>query len=178
MNSSTHKPRVRDRANSSRQWWTTLNRSSPAPSSPFEDVSLAATPDALAGEFTVGVDLGQSFDPTAVAVVRKLQGTSDAPIFQIGHLERLPLHTPYGAVVNHVGHLIQRLRAPAELVIDYHGRRQTRVRHVPDRGPRADRRLDCCWRRANKRAADLPRPQADADLARAGLTAWRPAEDT
>ena len=98
-----------------------MNRSSPAPSSPFEDVSLAATPDALAGEFTVGVDLGQSFDPTAVAVVRKLQGTSDAPIFQIGHLERLPLHTNYGAVVNHVGHLIQRLRAPAELVIDYTG---------------------------------------------------------
>jgi hypothetical protein len=91
------------------------------PSSPFEDVSLAATPDALAGEFTVGVDLGQSFDPTAVAVVRKLQGTSDAPIFQIGHLERLPLQTPYPGVVNHVGHLIQRLRGPAELVIDYTG---------------------------------------------------------
>jgi hypothetical protein len=99
----------------------TLNPSSPAPSSPFDDVSLAASPDALAGEFTVGVDLGQSFDPTAVAVVRKLHGASDAPIFQIGHLERLPLQTPYPGVVNHVGHLIQRLRGPSELVIDYTG---------------------------------------------------------
>jgi len=84
-------------------------------------VSLAASPDALAAEFTVGVDLGQSFDPTAVAVVRKLRGISDAPIFQIGHLERLPLQTPYPGVVNHVGHLIQRLRGPSELVIDYTG---------------------------------------------------------
>jgi hypothetical protein len=90
-------------------------------SNPFEDVRLAATPNAPAGEFTVGVDLGQSFDPTAIAVVRKIHDTNDRPIFQIGHLERLPLHTSYPAVVSHVGHLIQRLRGPAELVIDYTG---------------------------------------------------------
>jgi hypothetical protein len=95
--------------------------SNPSFPSPFEDVSPAAAPDAPAGEFTVGVDLGQSFDPTAVAVIRKLHADTDRPIFQVGHLQRLPLQTSYPAVVNHVGRLISHLRGPSELVIDYTG---------------------------------------------------------
>jgi hypothetical protein len=98
---------------------TPLNHSS-APS-PFEDVSPATSSDALAAEYTVGCDLGQSFDPTAVAVVRKLHAGTDRPIFQVGHLERLPLQMPYPAQVNHVAHLMARLRAPAELVLDITG---------------------------------------------------------
>jgi hypothetical protein len=86
---------------------------------PLEEVS-AATPDAHA-EYTIGVDLGQSFDPTAIAIIRKLGGNTDAPIFQVGHLERLPLQTPYPGVVAHVGRLLQRLRGQSELVIDYTG---------------------------------------------------------
>jgi hypothetical protein len=42
-------------------------------SSLFEDVSIGATPDAGVGDFTIGVDLGQSQDYTAIAVVRKIE---------------------------------------------------------------------------------------------------------
>ncbi len=79
--------------------------------------------------YTVGVDLGQSEDPTAIAIVRA-SPVSDAedpdPLFQVGSLERLPLNTPYPGVIRHVARLIanQRLQpnefAP-ELVIDFTG---------------------------------------------------------
>jgi hypothetical protein len=47
--------------------------------------------------------------------------TTDHAIFQVGHLERVPLGTTYPAIVNHVGRLIARLPADTELVIDYTG---------------------------------------------------------
>lgn len=72
--------------------------------------------------YTVGVDLGQSRDPTAIAVVRKLN-TAPKPLFQVGHLERLPLGTPYPGVVSHVARMLSRppLKDKAELVIDFTG---------------------------------------------------------
>jgi hypothetical protein len=91
-----------------------------SPSSLFEDVNVA-TPGAIAGDFTVGVDLGQSFDPTAIAVVKKIEDSAGHAIFQIGHLERMPLQTLYPRVVAHVGNLMQRLRGNVELVIDATG---------------------------------------------------------
>ena len=42
-------------------------------------------------------------------------------IFQVGHLERLPLGTTYPAIVHHVGRLLARLPEGAELCIDYTG---------------------------------------------------------
>jgi Terminase RNaseH-like domain len=72
-------------------------------------------------EFTIGVDLGQSFDPTAIAVVRKLRRGLADPIYQVGHLERLPLQTPYPGVVSHVGRMLARLPEGTELVLDYTG---------------------------------------------------------
>jgi hypothetical protein len=83
----------------------------------LEDASL----DALAPQFVVGCDLGQAHDPSAVCVVKKIDGTGRRPIFQVGHLERLPLNTPYPGVIAHVGRLLARLKGPAELVIDYTG---------------------------------------------------------
>ena len=66
-------------------------------------------------DYTIGVDLGQSFDATAIAVVRKVrQGLAD-PVFQVGHLERLPLQTPYPGVVSHVGRMLARLPEGTEL---------------------------------------------------------------
>jgi hypothetical protein len=41
-------------------------------------------------------------------------------IFQVGHLERVPLGTPYPGIVAHVGRLLGKLPDP-ELVIDYTG---------------------------------------------------------
>ena len=43
------------------------------------------------------------------------------PIFQVGHLERLPLGMPYPAIVAHVGRLLTKLPGRPELVIDYTG---------------------------------------------------------
>ena len=82
-----------------------------------------AGPQVLTETYVVGVDLGQSHDPTAIAIVRRIDDVTGKPKFQVGHLERLPLGTPYPGVVAHVGRLLARkpLRDNAELVIDYTG---------------------------------------------------------
>src|SRR6266851_9529334 len=49
---------------------------------------------------------------------RKVHHMSD--IYQVGHLERMPLGTPYPGIVAHVGRLLGKLPDP-ELVIDYTG---------------------------------------------------------
>ena len=43
------------------------------------------------------------------------------PIFQVGHLERLPLGTPYPAIVAHVSRLLTKLPGHPELAIDFTG---------------------------------------------------------
>jgi hypothetical protein len=55
--------------------------------------------------FFIGVDLGQSSDPTAIAMVRRV-GEEKGAVFQVGHLERVALHTPYPAIVSRVRHLM------------------------------------------------------------------------
>jgi hypothetical protein len=67
-------------------------------------------------EYTIGVDLGQSRDPTAIAIVRKVDG-----IFQVGHLERIPLRTPYPGVVSHVLRLLGQFPTGTEVCIDFTG---------------------------------------------------------
>ena len=47
--------------------------------------------------------------------------STEGAIFQVGHLERLPLGTTYPAIVHHVGRLVARLPQGTELVIDYTG---------------------------------------------------------
>jgi hypothetical protein len=85
----------------------------------------------------IGVDLGQSHDPTAIAVVRRLRflvsrdvqqstptWTEERPtIFQCGYLERVPLHTVYPAIVAHVGRLLERpiWKGKIDLAIDQTG---------------------------------------------------------
>jgi hypothetical protein len=99
-----------------------LNPSSFA--TPLEDIATSARP-VPHERYCAGVDLGQSHDPTAIAVVRRVDADDFDParsVYQVGHLERLPLGTPYPGVVRHVGRI---LTAPvlrsAELVIDYTG---------------------------------------------------------
>jgi hypothetical protein len=94
----------------------------------------------------VGCDLGQSSDPTAIAVLECTKGVLDpntayerhtntgslpqtpAERFDVRHLERLPLGTSYPAVVQHVRDLLARPPLcgdarckPAELIIDETG---------------------------------------------------------
>src|SRR5262245_50641959 len=75
----------------------------------------------------VGVDLGQSSDPTAVCVIEAYGEREDPtePVihrYDVRHLQRLPLGLSYIDVVADVGMLMQRdpLRG-AELVIDETG---------------------------------------------------------
>ncbi|WMT77458.1 hypothetical protein [Bradyrhizobium sp. Ash2021] len=72
--------------------------------------------------YFIGVDLGQSHDPTAIAVVRRVRflvshdvqrstpiWKEEKPtIYQCGYLERVPLGTVYPAIVAHVGRLLER----------------------------------------------------------------------
>lgn len=91
--------------------------------------------------FYVGVDLGQSNDPTAICVIEhnheplsswkitrdtaslceERQDVADR--YDVRHLERMPLGMPYPAVVAHVAQLLQRppLCDGATLVIDETG---------------------------------------------------------
>jgi hypothetical protein len=93
------------------------------PSSPFEDIAPAAPSWAAAegGDFTCGVDLGRSFDPTAVAIIRKVGAETGHPIFQCGYLTRLPLDMTYPAQVAQIKALVGRLRGSCEIVIDHTG---------------------------------------------------------
>ena len=96
--------------------------------------------------FVVGVDLGQSSDPTAIAVLQHQRGVLDSgsdfdrhcglsthvqkPVeyIDVRHLERLPLGLSYPAQVQRVADLLARPplcgdenQRPAELVIDETG---------------------------------------------------------
>jgi hypothetical protein len=88
----------------------------------IEEALTAPSSDADApGEFTCGVDLGKSFDPTALAIIKKCHADSGKPIFECGFLTRLPLQMTYPAQIAHIGGLLARLRGPCEIVIDHTG---------------------------------------------------------
>ena len=102
--------------------------------SPFE---MPTTAERESPRYFCGVDLGQSHDPTAIAVLRRVQflRTDDAShrnprwtehkpsIFQLGYLERVPLHTTYPAIVAHVQRLLVKpaFAGQIDLAIDQTG---------------------------------------------------------
>jgi len=65
---------------------------------------------------TIGVDIGQKRDPTAICVAeredREIEGKQQVH-FLIRHLERLPLGTPYPRVAERVARITDRVRARA-----------------------------------------------------------------
>jgi hypothetical protein len=75
-------------------------------------------------QYTIGLDLGQSRDSTAIAVVRKVEEPGHKPVFQVGNVFRLPLGTTYPEIVSYVSNFIlgsPRFRGKSELVIDFTG---------------------------------------------------------
>jgi hypothetical protein len=98
----------------------TLNPSSKSDSTVLAAFDLNSQFDE---RYTIGVDLGQANDSTAIAVVRKIERFPDKPVFQVGHLRRVALGTPYPAIVVHVMDMLARprFRGKAELVIDMTG---------------------------------------------------------
>ena len=77
----------------------------------------------MTDRFYIGIDPGQSIDPTAIAAVQRITGTNSKPVFRCGHLERLPLNTPYPGIVQHTRRLLSRppFLGAAELVLDLTG---------------------------------------------------------
>src|SRR5262249_43243486 len=79
-------------------------------------------------KFVVGVDLGQSQDPTAICVIESYSERED-PItpeqhfFDVRHLMRFPLGLSYPTMVGDIGLMLNRepLSGRAELVIDETG---------------------------------------------------------
>lgn len=61
-------------------------------------------------DYFLGLDLGQSKDYTALIVAERV-GPEDAPCYDVGHIERVPLNTYYPAIVEHVGDVLLALRA-------------------------------------------------------------------
>jgi hypothetical protein len=75
--------------------------------------------------FYVGLDLGQSNDYTALAVVEKTKAgeTDDAPDLHLRHLERYPLRTPYPEMVARVAALVEDPQLRSTHVDKFLGRR-------------------------------------------------------
>jgi len=117
---------------------------------------MTITPDASVFltrkiRWVMGVDLGQSSDPTAIAVIEHRSGVLDwrseqdrhcniintdtkpqkkADRFDVLFLERLPLGTPYPVIIDHIQMLLARPplcadpaqnRRPADLIVDDSG---------------------------------------------------------
>jgi phage FluMu gp28-like protein len=68
------------------------------------------------GEFFVGVDLGQKWDHSAIAVLRK-----DGDIVSLVHMKRFKLGTEYGVVLGHVKLLQRALQTVRRVYIDQTG---------------------------------------------------------
>jgi hypothetical protein len=100
-----------------------------------DDVAVAAAIEKhTTRAYTVGLDLGQTTDPTAVAVLERLRvprlRVGKVPdhlkfdeSYRVRHLERLPLRTSYPEIVVHVGRMLATppLSPGARLVIDHTG---------------------------------------------------------
>jgi len=74
------------------------------------------------GAVSIGVDIGQKRDPTAVAVTeidyREREGRREDH-WLVRYLERLPLGTPYPAVADRLAEIVQNVRKQAELSVIY-----------------------------------------------------------
>ncbi len=79
--------------------------------------------------FVLGLDLGQAQDPSAIGIVEGREVE-----LHLRYLERLPLGTPYPAVVEHVSGLVQALPARSALVVDAGGPGRPVVDLMRERG--------------------------------------------
>jgi hypothetical protein len=65
--------------------------------------------------FYLGLDLGQRNDPTAIAVVERMDR---AQVWRVRHVERVPLGTPYPAVVSRVRGIVKKLDWDCAVAVD------------------------------------------------------------
>src|SRR5262249_25960010 len=50
-------------------------------------------------QYYLGLDLGQSVDPSALAIVQKIESSQGPPVFHCRHLRRFDLGTSYPVIV-------------------------------------------------------------------------------
>ena len=79
-------------------------------------------PDPPTRRFIVGLDLGQSQDPTAIVTTERVAGAGDAR-YDVPNIQRIRLGTSYPAIVRHVGRMIEtflamRPRVDIQLIVD------------------------------------------------------------
>src|SRR6201987_4339727 len=103
--------------------------------------------------------------------------TAPAAIFQVGHLERVPLGTPYPGIVARVGGLLEQLPARTELVIDITGVGKPVFEMFTHAGISPLGVLITAGTTEDAGGCDLQRAEIDARLAAAGLAARGPAEN-
>lgn len=76
--------------------------------------------------FAIGLDIGQTQDYTAIAIIKQIQNNNDFR-YELNYLERVPLGTPYGAIVDYTANLVEspkiggNLLEQLELVVDATG---------------------------------------------------------
>ena len=78
----------------------------------------------MQSDFFIGLDLGQTSDPTAVAVLeRPAVGRDDGPVYLLRHLQHYPLGTAYTTIVPKVIELCRHTatRGHVSLVVDQTG---------------------------------------------------------
>jgi hypothetical protein len=136
-----------------------------------------ATPDT--GFFYIGVDPGQAVDPTAIAVVQRIANANGKPTFRCGHLERLPLATPYPGVVQHVRRLVSKepFLGHSELVLDLTGVGRPVADLFQAEGLRPVKVSITAGDSETQRSRRLACRQTAAGLDRAGAIARWPATD-
>ena len=154
----------------------TSNPSSPA--SPLEDIS----PQTAGYErYVVGCDLGQSHDPTAIAVVRRIDDDAAVPVarsFKSAILNDCRLARPIPALFAMSRACSARRRCAASRSWLSTSPASAGRCSICFRSRRfADRRHDHGRRRGDARGHDLPGAEARSDQPRAGAPARRPAEN-
>ena len=85
--------------------------------------------------YTIGIDLGQVNDPTAIVAVQRLARDDGKPLYWVTHIERLPLGLTYPGVISRVKRLRhQREFATAEMVLDLTGLGRPVADHFAEAG--------------------------------------------
>lgn len=65
--------------------------------------------------YVIGCDLGQASDYSSVLVIQP--NDDPEPIYNLGHIERIPLQTRYPAIVAHLKNVVDALRRPVEIML-------------------------------------------------------------
>ena len=119
----------------------------------------------MTADYFIGLDLGQTGEFTAVAVVERPAGNPEQASYALRHLERFPLGTAYGQIVSSVVTMAGKppLFENATLVVDQTGvggKIVSMLRQAPFLGMGRPRDHHCREFRRHHRGRGISRPKA------------------